>query len=448
MHPFTLIAPLKEFHMSLSLFRLFGLAGTGLATAALAMPAAVALGQEEREIVIQRVLLDEEEQKDTDDDDDEGRPNYWIGIALAGNEGKESLTVMDVLPDSPALKAGLQAGDLLAAVGDKKLERLEQLMDVIQDSGGKPLELHIVRDGKEVTVHVKPDKRPTESPQPSETQKAPDSGRYTPAPTPPPVASPAIRFPDPQSPDASPSASDRATGGGSAFPPGGGSSARPRTARIAMAFPGSQLPDDMQVTITKKGNRPAVIVAKQGEKLWKTTENGLDMLPPAAQAYAARALGRDVLHGRMPPGGAPGMMPGMGMPGRGSMPGMPGMEGMSGMPGMPGMAGMSGMSGAAASGEKRRIELRLKKDGTLAETQDGTEEAHLKVGPDGRFQIEIREREEKKEGKVQKQETKPVEPAAEKEVPERARRIRELQAEAEKLRALLDQLREEVKEKK
>jgi hypothetical protein len=199
-----------------------------------------------------------------------------------------------------------------------------------------------------------------------------------------------------------------------------------------MAFPSTQLPEDMQVTISKKGNRPAVIIARQEEKLWKTTENGLDMLPPAAQAYAARLLGKDVLHGRIQSGGAPGMMPGMGMPG------MPGMEGMSGMPGMPGMAGMSG---AAPGGEKRRIELRLKKDGKV----EGTE--HLKLTPEGGFQIEIREPQEKQGERKEGKETKPVEPAVEREDPGRARRIRELQAEAEKLRALLDQLRDEVKEK-
>jgi hypothetical protein len=405
--------------MSLSPFRLLGLAGSGLAAAALAMSGAVALGQEdvprleERDIIIRQVLLDDSDDKGKEDqskkdnesdNDDQARPAYWIGIALEGEEGEKGLTVKDVLPDSPALKAGLQAGDLIAKVGEKKLERLEQLIDLIQDSGGKPLELHVVRDGKEVTVHVKPGQRPTEPPQPSETPKAPDSSRYTPAPTAPPAASPAIRFRDPQRPDASPSASDRATGGGSAVPPGGGSSARPRTARITMAFPSSQLPDDMQVTITKKGNRPAVIVARQGEKLWKTTENGLDMLPPSAQAYVARSLGKDVFHGRMHSGGAPDMMPGM-----------PGMEAMSGMP------GMAGMSGAAPAGDKRRIELRLKKDGKL-EGQD------FKVTPEGGFRIEVRE-------------------APEKEDPERARRIRELQAEAERLRALLDQLKSEVKEK-
>ena len=106
-----------------------------------------AAAQEDREIIIQRVQSEEKEDGDEgkkkeqeDDDDDRPKRAYWIGVALAGDEGIQGLTIRDVLPDSPALQAGLKAGDVLAAVGDKKMERLEQLVDLIQDSGGKPLE--------------------------------------------------------------------------------------------------------------------------------------------------------------------------------------------------------------------------------------------------------------------------------------------------------------------
>jgi membrane-associated protease RseP (regulator of RpoE activity) len=273
--------------VSLSRFR-FGLAGFGFAFA-FGLSGTVVHSQEGREIVIERVVVDEkahddQKRNDQKDQKDDARPVYWIGIAL---EGPESLTIADVLPESPALEAGLKAGDIVASVGEKKLERLEQLVDLIQDSEGKPLELQIVREGKEVTIHVKPGKRPARAPEPKDPQPSP-------------VAPPAIRFTDPQRPDA----------GGSSFPPSGGSSARPTRARLALQLPPA-LPDDMQVTITKKGSRAAVVVAKQGEKVWKTTENELGMLPPAAQAYAARILGQDVLRGRMQ-GGAPGVMPGMG----------------------------------------------------------------------------------------------------------------------------------------
>jgi hypothetical protein len=56
----------------------------------------------------------------------------------------------------------------------------------------------------------------------------------------------------------------------------------------------------MQVTIQKRGDRPARITVTQGEKLWRTTERELDMLPPPAREYAARLLGQRLsqLHGR------------------------------------------------------------------------------------------------------------------------------------------------------
>jgi Ca2+-binding EF-hand superfamily protein len=92
-------------------------------------------------------------------------------------------------------------------------------------------------------------------------------------------------------------------------------------------MPGSpgQLPDDMEVKITKKGNEPAVVKASQGKKSWKTTEDDLGMLPPPAQAYAARLLGT-------------GPAPGSPWPGSGGR-GVPGAPGMSGPPGMAPRAG-------------------------------------------------------------------------------------------------------------
>ena len=138
-----------------------------------------------------------------------------------------------------------------------------------------------------------------------------------------------------------------------------------------------------------------------------------------------------------------------------------GMPGMSGMPGMPGMPGLPGILGASpARREVRAIELRLDKDGKVEAVQEGKNTPkftpNIKVLPDGHFQIEIRGdaegKESKTEGatiqlKVEKKESKTEKPAAEKEDPQRARRIRQLQEEAEQLRALLNKLKEKVKEK-
>ena len=115
---------------------------------------------------------------------------------------------------------------------------------------------------------------------------------------------------------------------------------------------------------------------------------------------------------------------------------MPGMSGggmmMQGMPGMPGMA------------PGRPIEVRMGKDGKMEAIQDGKPAPNVKVLPGGGIQVEIREG---AEGKNEKKEGKSEKPAAEKEDPDKARRIRQLQEQAEQLRALLNKLREQVKEK-
>jgi hypothetical protein len=409
--------------MSLSLSRLLAFAGSSLATAAFAIPFTAAVAQEEREIVIQRVVVEEKgekkgkEEKDEDDDDKEKTP-FWIGIALTGPGDSDGLKIAEVYPDSPAQKAELNAGDVIIGVGDKKLERVEQLVDLVQDSKGRELKIKLLREGKELVREVKPVKRPGAKGEKEE------NNRYAPKPTEPsagpgPLGGIFRTERAPNAPRATPPTP--ATGGsGSAYPP----SPPVAMPRLAIAATHSQLPDDMEVTISKKGNKPAVVVAKQGDKLWKTTENELGMLPAPAQAYATRMLGKDV-HTRLRGAGASGMNGAM------MMQGMPGMGGV-GMPGMPGMA------------PGRPIEVRVGKDGRVEAIQDGKPAPNVKVVPGGGFRVEIREEDE---GKSEKQEGKSEKPGAEKEDPDKARRIRQLQEQAEQLRALLNKLREQVKEK-
>lgn len=58
--------------------------------------------------------------------------------------------------ESPAKKAGLQAGDVITAVGGKEIERLEELLELVQQSGGKQISLQILRDGQSKSVVVLP----------------------------------------------------------------------------------------------------------------------------------------------------------------------------------------------------------------------------------------------------------------------------------------------------
>lgn len=437
------LAPLEELTMPVSLSRLLGFTGSSLGAVAFALPLTSSFAQEEREIVIQRIVLEEkgekggkEEQDDDDDDDDEKQPAYWIGVALEGSEGAESLRISAVLPDSPALKAGLKAGDTLVAVGDKKLQELEQLVDLIEDSKGKTLKVKVSRDGKEQVLEVTPGKRPKnlateereereEKERKEEKGEQKESNRYVPQPGQPGTAWRKIEVaPKPGSaphagsgtmhlytlPETGPGSAPPA---GSAFPPGaswGPPGGNPGMARMTMALQHAPLPDDMEVAIYKKGNKPAVVTVKQGDKFWKTTENELGMLPPPAQAYAARLLGQDVIRARVPAGGNPGMMPGA----------------------------PHGKTGVVPMREMRQIELRLTKEGKLEATEGGKNAPQVKVLPGGGIQVEIHEGDEEKEGK--KSEGK-----GEKEDPDRAHRLRALEEQRERLQGLLNKLREDVK---
>ncbi|UCD47926.1 MAG: RIP metalloprotease RseP [Deltaproteobacteria bacterium] len=66
----------------------------------------------------------------------------------------------DVLPDTPAARAGLEAGDLIVRVGEKEITTWEELAAGIGKSGaGKGLPLTVRRGEKEFRVEVTPETR-------------------------------------------------------------------------------------------------------------------------------------------------------------------------------------------------------------------------------------------------------------------------------------------------
>ncbi len=66
----------------------------------------------------------------------------------------------DVLPDTPAARAGIEAGDLVVRVGEKEITTWEELAAGIRESGaGKELPLTVRRGGKEFRVTVTPETR-------------------------------------------------------------------------------------------------------------------------------------------------------------------------------------------------------------------------------------------------------------------------------------------------
>jgi S1-C subfamily serine protease len=66
-----------------------------------------------------------------------------------------------VQPNSPAAKAGIQAGDIILSVDGQKLDQAHSLADIVsQHNVGDTLSLTILRNGKQITVPVTLERRP------------------------------------------------------------------------------------------------------------------------------------------------------------------------------------------------------------------------------------------------------------------------------------------------
>ncbi len=97
---------------------------------------------------------------------------YWIGL-LAGEvspelradltlpEGK-GLLVREVVPNSPAKKAGIKNFDVIVAADDVELADMRKLVQLVSTAGddGADIALQIVRQGQQEVITITPEKRP------------------------------------------------------------------------------------------------------------------------------------------------------------------------------------------------------------------------------------------------------------------------------------------------
>lgn len=82
-----------------------------------------------------------------------------IGVEI-GLNGKSQLSVISTLDDSPAKKAGLQAGDLIVKIDDADATNLttSQAAGKIRGEKGTKVKITVERDGKEKTFEITRDK--------------------------------------------------------------------------------------------------------------------------------------------------------------------------------------------------------------------------------------------------------------------------------------------------
>ncbi|MBL9093879.1 MAG: PDZ domain-containing protein [Planctomycetaceae bacterium] len=72
----------------------------------------------------------------------------------------EGLLVGNVMPGSPADKAGLKQYDVVTAIDGKRVESLHDLVAAVAAAGEKEIKLDVLRGGEKQTVGVTPAKRP------------------------------------------------------------------------------------------------------------------------------------------------------------------------------------------------------------------------------------------------------------------------------------------------
>jgi PDZ domain len=76
-------------------------------------------------------------------------------LRLAAGEG---LVVTEVIAESPAAKAGVEAHDVLIVLGGKRLTTVEAINSQIQEIKDKAVELRLLRAGKELSFRIAPHK--------------------------------------------------------------------------------------------------------------------------------------------------------------------------------------------------------------------------------------------------------------------------------------------------
>ena len=114
------------------------------------------------------------------DEEDQARqapPAYWIGLlggaipadnplrAQIDLPEHQGLLVANVVPKSPAAKAGLKQYDILMKANGKDLHEMKDLIDLVMQEGAKKgqITLDVLRHNKHETVNLKPEDRPADA---------------------------------------------------------------------------------------------------------------------------------------------------------------------------------------------------------------------------------------------------------------------------------------------
>jgi membrane-associated protease RseP (regulator of RpoE activity) len=205
-------------------------------------------------------------------------PKYWIGLQgrpidsavlrthlqLADDVG---VLVENVVPDSPAEKAGLRQHDIIVAVNGEPISDLRALQNVVAEGGKKAIELKVIRLAKEMKISVTPEERPAD-----------------------------LQVNVPGGAEAQGGLGDfdailrQFQQGGV---PGGVRVFGPGMVPGWQGFDPNQVPNGVSVSITREGEGPAQITVKKGDQTWQLKsddEEALKKLPDDVRPFVTQML--------------------------------------------------------------------------------------------------------------------------------------------------------------
>jgi Ca2+-binding EF-hand superfamily protein len=145
----------REFLGSDEEFRKIDADGDGL----ISLDEAIAFDAKFRAPIVAGAIGRREERRPATDDKkekpaEEKKPGF-VGMKLTFDDDAKTVEVAEVIPDSPAAKAGLKSGDILLKVGDTEAKDAESVVKAVRATKpGDKLTLKIKRDGKEQEIKV------------------------------------------------------------------------------------------------------------------------------------------------------------------------------------------------------------------------------------------------------------------------------------------------------
>ena len=75
---------------------------------------------------------------------------------FSGIIGSPTLVVGGFSPNSPAKKAGIEIGDTIVSMDGQSIREFNEISKNLQRSGGKTVELRVLREGKELALQIEP----------------------------------------------------------------------------------------------------------------------------------------------------------------------------------------------------------------------------------------------------------------------------------------------------